>query len=95
MNEQFPIRKSDAEWRAILEAKGAEPGAFQVTRQAATERPYSGKYERVWADGSYHCICCGAKLFDSQTKFDAGCGWRASPRPCRAPSANCATSATA
>ena len=75
MNEQFPIRKSDAEWRAILEAKGAEPGAFQVTRQAATERPYSGKYERVWADGSYHCICCGAKLFDSQTKFDAGCGW--------------------
>jgi peptide-methionine (R)-S-oxide reductase len=77
MKEQadFPIRKSEDEWKAVLAAKNAEPGAFQVTRRAATERPFSGKYERVWADGSYHCICCGNKLFDSQAKFDAGCGW--------------------
>ena len=46
-----------------------------MTRHAATERPYTGKYETVWADGSYHCICCGNKLFDASTKFDAGCGW--------------------
>jgi len=71
----FPIQKTADEWKAILAAKGAEPGAFQVTRQASTERPFSGKFERVWADGSYHCICCGNKLFDSNTKFDAGCGW--------------------
>ena len=71
----FPIRKTADEWKAILAAKNAEPGAFQVTRQAATERPFTGKYERVWADGSYHCICCGNKLFDSSTKFDAHCGW--------------------
>ena len=71
----FPIQKTDAEWKALLAEKGAEPGAFQVTRHAATERPFYGKYERVWADGSYHCICCGNKLFDSNTKFDAGCGW--------------------
>ena len=71
----FPIQKTADEWKAVLAAKNAEPGAFQVTRQAATERPFTGKYERVWADGSYHCICCGAKLFDSDTKFDAGCGW--------------------
>ena len=71
----FPIQKSAAEWQEVLRAKGAEPGAFQITRQAATERPFTGKYEQVWADGSYHCICCGAKLFDSHTKFDAGCGW--------------------
>ena len=71
----YPIQKSDEEWRALLAAKGAEPGAFQVTRQAATERPFTGKYEQVWADGSYHCICCGQLLFDAGTKFDAGCGW--------------------
>lgn len=71
----YPVQKSDAEWQAILKDKGAEPVALQVTRHAATERPFTGKYEAHWADGSYHCICCGAKLFDSVTKFDAGCGW--------------------
>jgi len=49
--------------------------AFEVTRHAATERPYTGKYESEWAKGEYHCICCGAKLFDASSKFDAGCGW--------------------
>jgi peptide-methionine (R)-S-oxide reductase len=70
-----PIRKSDEEWKALLASKGAEPVAFEVTRRAATERPFTGRYEQVWADGSYHCICCGARLFDSHAKFDAGCGW--------------------
>ena len=69
------LPRSDSEWKARLAEKGAEPVAFEVTRHAATERPYTGKYNAVWADGSYHCICCGAKLFDSNTKFDAGCGW--------------------
>ncbi|MEG0558184.1 MAG: peptide-methionine (R)-S-oxide reductase MsrB, partial [Comamonas sp.] len=71
----FPVQKSDQEWQDLLRDKGAEPAAFQVTRHAATERPFTGKYEQFWADGSYHCVCCGAKLFDSHTKFDAGCGW--------------------
>ena len=71
----FKIQKTDAEWKELLAQKGAERGAFEVTRHAATERPFTGKYEAVWADGSYHCICCGAELFDSATKFDAGCGW--------------------
>ena len=71
----YPVHKTDAQWQAVLQEKGAEPGALQVTRFAATERPFTGKYEAHWADGSYHCICCGAKLFDSNTKFDAGCGW--------------------
>ena len=72
---QYPVYKNDAEWKALLAERGAEPGAFEVTRHSATERPFTGKYEAVWADGSYHCICCGNKLFESGTKFDAGCGW--------------------
>jgi peptide-methionine (R)-S-oxide reductase len=69
------IHKTDDEWRELLRRKGAEPLAFEVTRHAATERAFSGKYEHIWADGSYHCICCGAKLFEAGAKFDSGCGW--------------------
>lgn len=75
----FPIQKTEAQWRELLTAKqqngNAESLAYEVTRQARTERPFTGKYEQVWADGSYHCVCCGNKLFDAATKFDAGCGW--------------------
>ncbi|MBP9062113.1 MAG: peptide-methionine (R)-S-oxide reductase MsrB [Rhodoferax sp.] len=71
----YPIQKSDAEWQTLLQVKAAEPHAYQVTRHAATERPGTGKYAQHWADGSYHCICCDAKLFDANTKFDAHCGW--------------------
>jgi len=71
----YPIKKTDSEWQAVLQAKGAEAAAYQVTRHAATERPFTGKYEAHKADGSYHCVCCDAKLFDSGTKFNAHCGW--------------------
>ena len=69
------IQKTEQEWRDLLAAKNAEPVAYEVTRKAATERPFTGKYEAHWAPGSYHCMCCDAKLFDASTKFDAGCGW--------------------
>ena len=46
------IQKSDAEWKALLAEKGAEPLAFEVTRHAATERPYTGKYDKNRADRS-------------------------------------------
>lgn len=71
----YPFQKTDAEWRDLLQQKGAEAVAYQVTRHAATERPFTGRYEAHRADGSYHCICCDAKLFDSNTKFNAHCGW--------------------
>ena len=71
----YKHEKTDAQWKAVLAEKGAEPRAFEVTRQASTERPFTGKYDALWADGSYHCMCCGNQLFDSTTKFDAGCGW--------------------
>lgn len=69
------IQKTDTEWKALLAEKGAESAAFDVTRQAATERPFTGKYDDHQAEGSYRCICCDAELFDSSTKFDASCGW--------------------
>jgi peptide-methionine (R)-S-oxide reductase len=64
------ITKSDAEWREQL-----TPEQYRVARQKGTERPYTGEYEQTWAPGSYRCIGCGHELFESDTKFDAGCGW--------------------
>lgn len=69
------ITKTEAAWREHLAAKNAEPMAYAVTRQAATERPFTGRYEDHWAPGIYRCICCDAELFHANTKFDAGCGW--------------------
>lgn len=71
----FPVQKTDPEWRAWLAAQNSEPLAYEVTRHARTERPYTGRYEQHWAPGQYHCVCCGLTLFDAGTKFDAGCGW--------------------
>jgi peptide-methionine (R)-S-oxide reductase len=66
----YPIQKTDAQWQAQL-----DPMQYQVTRQAATERAFSGQYWNHFAPGQYHCIGCATPLFDATTKFDAGCGW--------------------
>ncbi|MEI8157000.1 MAG: peptide-methionine (R)-S-oxide reductase MsrB [Burkholderiales bacterium] len=71
----YPIQKTEPQWKSLLQVKGAESVAFEVTRHAATERPFTGKYADNFKDGTYHCICCDTPLFTSSTKFDAGCGW--------------------
>lgn len=75
----YPNAKTDDEWRELLQAKiargEAEPLAFDVTRRAATEPPFTGRYHAWWQPGRYCCVACGNHLFDSDTKFDAGCGW--------------------
>ena len=64
------ITKTDAEWRAQLTDM-----QYRVTREKGTERAFSGPYWDVWDKGAYNCACCGAPLFHSEHKFDAGCGW--------------------
>ena len=48
---------------------------YAVTRESATERAFTGKFWDFWEQGTYQCICCGTPLFESNAKFDAGCGW--------------------
>ena len=64
------VQKTDAEWRDILTRE-----QYHVTRQHGTERAFTGKYHDCKDDGTYVCICCGAPLFSSETKFDSGTGW--------------------
>ena len=53
----YPIQKTEPQWKSLLQVKGAESVAFEVTRHAATERPFTGKYADNFKDGTYHCIC--------------------------------------
>ena len=70
------IKKSQSEWRKQL-----TPMQFAVTREKATERPFTGEYDKTTTPGVYRCVCCGAVLFESDAKFDAGCGWPSFARP--------------
>jgi len=64
------MTKSDEQYRQELSEI-----EYRVTRHAATEPPFTGRYWDHWDEGRYHCVCCGTPLFISSTKFDAGCGW--------------------
>jgi peptide-methionine (R)-S-oxide reductase len=64
------VIKSDAEWKQQL-----SPISFEVTRNAGTERAYTGSTWNLHDPGLFRCICCDNALFSSETKFDSGTGW--------------------
>ena len=69
-DSRYAVKKSEDEWKKEL-----DPLQYDVARQAATERAFSGEYWDHFEDGRYNCVGCGTPLFESATKFDAGCGW--------------------
>jgi peptide-methionine (R)-S-oxide reductase len=64
------VVKTEAEWKKLL-----SPNAFDITRHADTEMPFTGKYWNQHEKGLYRCTCCDNALFDSDTKFESGTGW--------------------
>ena len=66
------VQLSDEDWKKRL-----TPEQFAVARKAGTERPFGAAYEEFERQGAgtYYCVCCGAELFNSDTKFHSGCGW--------------------
>ncbi len=70
MDTERQTNLTEEQWRARLTAE-----QYEVLRQHATERPFTGKYVEVKSDGTYRCAGCGAELFSSDTKFESGTGW--------------------
>ena len=70
------FNKTNDEWKQDLSDL-----SFKVTREGATERPFSGQYNDFYNKGIFECICCGNKLFDSSRKFDSGTGWPSFDNP--------------
>lgn len=62
--------KTEADYKEQL-----SPEEYYVLRQKGTERPFTGMYNLHFEKGDYHCKACNAKLFNSNTKFESGCGW--------------------
>ncbi|HDY86465.1 hypothetical protein LCGC14_0526580 [marine sediment metagenome] len=62
--------KTDSQWRELLDDE-----QYRVTRQAGTEKAFSGEYVNHSENGDYLCVCCQNTLFSSNNKFESGCGW--------------------
>lgn len=68
--EQFPVQKTESEWKSELSEM-----EYYVLRKAGTERAFSSEFNNNHKDGVYVCAACGTPLFKSENKFDSGSGW--------------------
>ena len=66
----YPIQKTEAQWREQL-----GEAHYKILREKGTERPFTGSYNLTFEDGTYCCMGCKKKLFESTSKFNSGCGW--------------------
>jgi peptide methionine sulfoxide reductase msrA/msrB len=64
------VEKTDKEWKELL-----TPEQYQIMRKSGTEKPFTGKYNAHYDEGTYYCAGCGTPLFSSKTKYDHGTGW--------------------
>jgi len=71
-----PRTMTDAEWREKL-----TPEQYHVLRDAGTERAFTGQYDKHYEEGEYVCAACGTVLFESDDKYNSGCGWPAFTAP--------------
>lgn len=69
-NDTSKVRLTDEEWRKLL-----SPEVYYIARQKGTERPWTSRFEGFKEKGTYYCAACGNALFESDTKFESGCGW--------------------
>lgn len=69
-NRDDKVSRTEEEWRNVL-----SPAQYRILREKGTEPAFSGAFWDAHDPAAYLCAGCGAKLFDSETKFDSGTGW--------------------
>lgn len=72
VNVKDPKQVSKAEWKKVLPSE-----TYEVARNSGTEPAFSGAFDKFFEKGRYVCLCCGAELFNSDSKYWSGCGWPA------------------
>ncbi|HEX8852535.1 MAG TPA: peptide-methionine (R)-S-oxide reductase MsrB [Pyrinomonadaceae bacterium] len=73
------VVRTEEEWKRLL-----TPEQYAVARQKGTEAPYSSPLNKLYAKGTYTCVCCDLPLFSSSAKFDSQTGWPSFWKPINA-----------